>query len=158
MSPIRLLLLSTVTTWWPMMTSSNGNIFRVTGPLCGEFTGHRWISLTKASDASMFSLICAWTNSRVNNRDTGDLKRHRAHYDVTVMTTSIVVGVDTVVTINTYCRPCKFKAFEQIVAKISLWLVLLQSKFTPLYYVVNTGWFLRKFFWIYVASNMKIAR
>ena len=24
---------------FPMMTSSNGNIFRVTGPLCGEFTG-----------------------------------------------------------------------------------------------------------------------
>ena len=24
-----------------MMTSSNGNIFRVTGPLCEEFTGHR---------------------------------------------------------------------------------------------------------------------
>ena len=23
-----------------MMTSSNGNIFRVTGHLCGEFTGH----------------------------------------------------------------------------------------------------------------------
>ena len=26
-----------------MMTSSNGIIFRVTGPLCGEFTGDRWI-------------------------------------------------------------------------------------------------------------------
>ena len=26
-----------------MMTSSNGNIFRVTGHLCGKFTGHRWI-------------------------------------------------------------------------------------------------------------------
>ena len=26
-----------------MMTSSNGNIFRVTGPLCGEFTGDRCI-------------------------------------------------------------------------------------------------------------------
>ena len=24
-----------------MMTSSNGNIFAVTGPLCGEFIGHR---------------------------------------------------------------------------------------------------------------------
>ena len=35
----------------PMMTSSNGNIFHVTGPLCGEFTGHRWIPHTKASDA-----------------------------------------------------------------------------------------------------------
>ena len=36
-----------------MMTLSNGNIFRVTGPLCGEFTGHRWIPLTKASDAEL---------------------------------------------------------------------------------------------------------
>ena len=26
-----------------MMTSLNENIFRVTGPLYGEFTGHRWI-------------------------------------------------------------------------------------------------------------------
>ena len=33
-----------------MMTSSNGNIFRVTCHLCGEFTGPRWIPLTKASD------------------------------------------------------------------------------------------------------------
>ena len=37
-----------------MMTSSNGNIFRVTGPLCGEFTGHRWIPHTKASDVEHF--------------------------------------------------------------------------------------------------------
>ena len=36
-----------------MMTSSNGNIFLVTGPLCEEFTGHRWIPLTKASDAEL---------------------------------------------------------------------------------------------------------
>ena len=28
-----------------MMTSSNGNIFYFTGPFCGEFTGHRWITL-----------------------------------------------------------------------------------------------------------------
>ena len=32
-----------------MMMSSNGTIFRVTGHLCGEFTGHRWIPRTKAS-------------------------------------------------------------------------------------------------------------
>ena len=30
----------------------------------------------------MFSLICAWTNGWVNNRYTGDLRRHRDHYDV----------------------------------------------------------------------------
>ena len=34
-----------------MTTSSNENIFRVTGPLCGEFTDHWWIHLTKANDA-----------------------------------------------------------------------------------------------------------
>ena len=36
-----------------MMTSSNGNIFRVTGHLCGEFTGPRWIPRTQASDAEL---------------------------------------------------------------------------------------------------------
>ena len=36
-----------------MMTLSNRNIFRVTGPLCGEFTGDRWIPHTKASDAEL---------------------------------------------------------------------------------------------------------
>ena len=33
----------------------------------------------------MFSLICVWINSWVNNREAGDLRRYRAHYDVTVM-------------------------------------------------------------------------
>ena len=37
-----------------METSSNGNIFRLTGPLCGEFTGHRWIPLTKANDLELW--------------------------------------------------------------------------------------------------------
>ena len=35
--------------------------------------------------ALMFSLICAWTNGWVNNRDAGDFRCHRAHYDVTVI-------------------------------------------------------------------------
>ena len=35
--------------------------------------------------ALMISLICVWTNSWANNRDGGDLRRHHAHYDVTVM-------------------------------------------------------------------------
>ena len=35
--------------------------------------------------ALMFTLICIWTNVWVNNRDAGNLKRYRTHYDVTVM-------------------------------------------------------------------------
>ena len=70
-----------------MMTSSNGNIFRVTGPLCGEFTGHRWIPRTKASDAELWCFL--WSapeiNGWVNNREAGDLSCHGAQYDVTLM-------------------------------------------------------------------------
>ena len=40
-----------------MMTSSNENIFRVTGHLCGEFTGQRWIPRTKASDAELWCFL-----------------------------------------------------------------------------------------------------
>ena len=40
--------------------------------------------------ALMFSFICAWTNGCANNRDAGDLRHHRAHYDVTVMLYSYV--------------------------------------------------------------------
>ena len=35
--------------------------------------------------ALMFSLICSWISGWVNNREAGDLKRHRAHYDVVAM-------------------------------------------------------------------------
>ena len=39
-----------------MVTSSNGNIFRVTGHLCGEFTGNRLIPRTKASVTRSFDV------------------------------------------------------------------------------------------------------
>ena len=36
--------------------------------------------------ALMSYLICAWTNGWVNNRDAGELRSHRPHYDLTIMT------------------------------------------------------------------------
>ena len=50
-------------TYWftYMMTSSNGNIFRVTWHLCGEFSGQRWIPHTKASDAELWCFL--WSAS-----------------------------------------------------------------------------------------------
>ena len=70
-----------------MMTSSNGNISRVTGHLCGG-THRSPVNCPHKGQwrgALMFSLICVWINGWVSNRDAGDLRRHRAHYDVTVM-------------------------------------------------------------------------
>ena len=40
----------------------------------------------KANDTERWCFfICAWINGRVNNRETGDLRRHHTHYDVIVM-------------------------------------------------------------------------
>ena len=47
-------------------------------PAPGEFPAQR--SVTK-----MFSLICVWINGWENNREAGDLRRYRAHYDVIAM-------------------------------------------------------------------------
>ena len=69
-----------------MWTSSNGNIFRVTGPLCGNspVTGE-FPAKGQWRGALKFYLIYAWINGWVNNREAGDLRRRRIHYDVTVM-------------------------------------------------------------------------
>ena len=69
------------------MTSSNGNIFRVTGR-SGEFPAQR--PVTWSFDI-FFDLRpnSARINGWVNNRDAGDLKLHRDHYDITVMNTKI---------------------------------------------------------------------
>ena len=37
--------------------SSNGNMFCITGPLWGKSIGHRWISLTKASDTKLWCFL-----------------------------------------------------------------------------------------------------
>ena len=49
----------------------NGIIFLVTGPLCGELTGHRWIPLTKASDAEIWCFLWSAPNKRLSNQSWG---------------------------------------------------------------------------------------
>ena len=44
--------------------------------------------------AVMFSLICTWINSWVNNPEAGELRRHRAHCDVSVMRAASVGHMD----------------------------------------------------------------
>ena len=70
-----------------MMTSSNGNIFRVTGPLCGEFTGPGEFPAQRPVTRSFDVIFDLRLNKRLSkqNRDAGDLRRHRRHYDVNVM-------------------------------------------------------------------------
>ena len=44
--------------------------------------------------ALMLSLIYAWINGWVNIRDAGNLRRHRAYYDVNVMVSKILYMTD----------------------------------------------------------------
>ena len=70
-----------------MITSSNGNLFRATGPLCGELYGRWWILRTKATEAELwcFFLSAPWMNGWLNNCEVGDLRCHRAYYDIIEM-------------------------------------------------------------------------
>ena len=69
--------------WWrhqmetfsALLTLCAGN-----SPVSCEFPSQR--SVTRSLDVS---LICAWINAWVNNREAGDLRLHRGHYDVIVM-------------------------------------------------------------------------
>ena len=97
-----------------MMTSSNENIFRVTGPLWGNSpvpvnSRHKgqW------RGALMFSLICARINDRVNNREAGDLRRLCAHYDVIVMSCLMSGSMF----VSSYW-PCRHPLFVKFVKKL----------------------------------------
>ena len=65
-----------------MMTSSNGNIFRITGPFVRG--SHRspvnFPHKGQWRGALIFSLICAWMNGWINNREAGDLRRSLRRY------------------------------------------------------------------------------
>ena len=56
---------------------------------------HRWPVNTPHKGqwrgALIFCLMSAWINSQVNNREAGDLRRYRAHYDVIVMNFHLVI-------------------------------------------------------------------
>ena len=62
------------------MMSSNGNIFRVTGPLCGEFTGPGEFPTQRPVTRSFDVYFDLRLNKRLSkHREAGDLRRHRDH-------------------------------------------------------------------------------
>ena len=94
LTPTRdLINLSTVMDALIIMTSSNGNISASLAICAGNSPaiGHKG----KWRGALKFSLICAWINGSVNNREAGDLRRHRVHYDCNVWVFCISVAGHT---------------------------------------------------------------
>ena len=72
-----------ILSWWRhQMETFSASLALCSGnsPVTGESPSQR--PVTRSFDVF---LICAWINGWVNNHEAGDLRRHRAHYDVTVM-------------------------------------------------------------------------
>ena len=72
-----------------MMTSSNGNMFHVTG----FFVGNSPVTVGNSpyTDQWRGALMFSLNKRPSKNQDAGDLRRHRAHYDVIVMWCWIVI-------------------------------------------------------------------
>ena len=71
-----------VMTWWRHHMETFSALLAIcagNSPVIGELHKGQW------RGALMFSLKCAWINDWVNNGEAGDMRRHRAHYDVNVM-------------------------------------------------------------------------
>ena len=60
-----------VSQYWDVMTSSNGNISALLAICAGNFTGHRWIPRTKASDASFYVFFDLRLNRRLSKQRWG---------------------------------------------------------------------------------------
>ena len=100
-----------------MMTSSNGNIFRFTGPLCGEFTGPGEFPTQMPVTRGFGVFFDLRLNKRLSNdREAGDLRRHRGHYDVNVIITGVI---ECVLYLSPHSRPrrIKLKSETSLLAK-----------------------------------------
>ena len=78
---------------WTKTDPIHWRIYGVRGRLVNIFISIQLIQFSSIQwrRAWVFSVICAWINSWVNNREAGYLRRHRAHYDVILMDWDLVV-------------------------------------------------------------------
>ena len=86
--------------YWPFVRGIHR--FPVNSPHEGQWRG-----------ALMFSLIFVWINDWVNNREAGDLRRYRGHYDVTVMNICLMQSIRVLISrfwtlhCSLRCRLCQ---------------------------------------------------
>ena len=87
-------------------------------PVTGEFPSQR--PVTRSFDVS---LILAWIHSWVNNRYAGDLRRHRTHYDVTVIFNgdlNKLSSIEVSVSVISYVPPFYADVISYLCPKLNL--------------------------------------
>ena len=98
--------------WWRLHMETFSALLAIcarNSPVTGEFPSQRPV----IQSFDVFFDFCAWMNGWVNNREASDLRRHRTHYDVTVIVmlcclrliTKVVSGIHlTFINIGRYHR------------------------------------------------------
>ena len=112
-------------------------------PVSGEFPHKgQW------RGALMFSLICVWINGWVNNREAGDLRRHRVHYDVRVMC----------VDISNYSYSFRNMLFMNPRTNVDSWMHEQHIlKWTCLFFIFQTGIYQHEVHWMNTFSPISSA-
>ena len=89
--------------YWPFVRGIHRS--PVNSPHKGQWNG-----------ALSFSLNCVWINSWANNRETGDLRSHHAHYDVIVMVQYVLLYLQKIQKCNHHFDQHCIYAFHAIAA------------------------------------------
>ena len=108
-------------TWWRHQMGTFSALLAFcagNSPVTGEFPSQRPVTRSL-----MFSLICAWINGWVNNREAGDLRRHCAHYDVNAIRHIYPWRADLFHRKNYDCIFCPFSVLRQ-----RRWLIFLMEE------------------------------
>ena len=125
-----------------------GIFFRFAGPLRGESTADRWIPLRKPMTQSFGIFFDLQTNGWPNYRDAGDLKRHRAHHDLIVMSSFVWTLKGFLVRVTEVAQWDYLGAFEATLKRqlndhiLSPFVVHLKSRGIPL--ARKYPWWLRE--------------
>ena len=129
-----------VCNWDTMMTSSNGNIFRVTGHLCWEFTGHQWNPARRPGTWNFDVFFDLRLNKRLSNQSWGwwfetpsrPLRRHCNTLSVFLLLS------------NHYLNQSGFMSTDrQATSYTDIWILNIFLKKLVYYLFQNGGYFLR---------------
>ena len=130
----------------PLQTNPSISMVPVNSPHKGQWRG-----------ALMFSLVYAWINDWVYNSEACDLRRHRGHYDVNVMTMH-----DTTATTHHQIISLCCLLTTQIIKRDLLHLEMYNTAYLITLYVWRSSiWpnhYLGKIIILYVVVVMKIVQ
>ena len=104
--------------------------------------------------ALMFSLIFAWINGWVNNREAGDLRRHRTHYDRSEYWRLCIVCASYIFYIRRFAREiCAFSSIVLVFHLYNVTILFLNNYNKTQFLYCSQNYFMFQWLKISITSN-----